>query len=1259
LTDLLNVRAGNGYVFAANGSRGLTVFAVGLHGSDPIGHFPTAPRPFDLAVDGNQVYLANGVSGLQIIDIGEPTTPTLKGSATGAVYSVATVGAYALAGTTALTDPSTASSTLAFLDVSDPMLPRYTKSFQGGIPLRITTSGNQAFTLAGRESPGPPVSPDSFFMGARPRALDTYDLSGREKPILVDSAFTDYAYYWARSLAVKGNYAFLADCYGQCLSILDLTDHSKKFTQPTTGSIRGLTIADDRLAVAKDNGLELFDISYPTKPRSRGRFGVVGDPAYSFSDAAIAGQYIVAVNTDSGLHVIDASTTNLVEVGRYAFPGSEKVVIAGRYALVSHATQGLTILDLGPSFVSVPKITIQPQNRRVVSGATVRFDVGVNGSVPLSYQWRSNGANIPSATNSVLTLANVQFGQAGPYAVVITNSAGSVTSSIAVLSIDSPPSVTLTNPSDGQAFASGASIPLMADASDSDGTIAQVAFYQDGNLLGVVSNPPFSLTWSNVPTGTHLVTARAMDNEGATTLSSPVTVVVTTDQVFQLSKSHYEVNESNLVVTVTVQRNVGGVASVKFATRANTAKAVAPGAVGQYFAVSNTLSFDTNELSKVIPLTNVNDLVYRGNLDYLVELSGPSAGFMLAQPSNAVITIFDDESRSANVFPDVVPPINSFSPGGSLTIYIEPPEALASWRFPWETAWRDSGGTASNLVAGDYPVRLIALDGYGPLTNATYTVQGGTNHTYTNQLTPTGVTGSGNLTVKIFPAAVANPANPDRGQWRLRGTTIWQDSEAVVSGLPGGLHAVEFRPVFGLETPALLYAKVVTNRTLVYHATYAANANGLSVLPNYSTVTNGWASGLPYAICGQLFTAAGYGTGFVVKRHTVLTAAHVVFDPVTLSYVDGVWWFFQRHAGEHESPPLEPRGWYILDGYAAERRNDFLGRHFNSNESSPESEKRDVAALFFAEPQGAGGGGYGGFLTSDPTGHVWVADASLKMLIGYPVENIAETNIGKMYKAGPDFFAFDPLSAQYPELYKSPSLPGLPGMSGGPVCVQSFTSISNLFFLPAAVYLGGSDAGIARLIDIDVVDLINRAEDSGNVDTNHTGGGVILINAAYGGNVLNPGWVDVVFGPASAIRLGGAWRVSPTNYGDLYYKTNYMTNSQQLVVNGANFSIEIKDLPGFRTPAVDPLTIVENAGVQLNLLYRVDQPGLIYDRLGGVGITGTANTSYRLETAPQLLTPINWTPVTNVTLIPGTNWIPNTMPLGVSNRFYRAVWLPD
>ena len=100
---------------------------------------------------------------------------------------------------------------------------------------------------------------------------------------------------------------------------------------------------------------------------------------------------------------------------------------------------------------------------------------------------------------------------------------------------------------DGAVFYTPVNIPIVACAQDVDGFVTSVEFFADNVSLGVVTNPvsilppvigpvpplppmppyrPFVLVWSNAPVGPHVLTAKATDNGGASTLSAPVNIIV-------------------------------------------------------------------------------------------------------------------------------------------------------------------------------------------------------------------------------------------------------------------------------------------------------------------------------------------------------------------------------------------------------------------------------------------------------------------------------------------------------------------------------------------------------------------------------------------------------------------------------------------------------------------------------------------------------------------------------------------------------------
>ena len=90
-----------------------------------------------------------------------------------------------------------------------------------------------------------------------------------------------------------------------------------------------------------------------------------------------------------------------------------------------------------------PAITVQPLDQQVQLGGSAPFTVSVSGTVPFQFQWQFNLTNILDATNATYTIPAVADTDAGFYSVIVTNMAGGVTSSNALLTVIIPPTVSL------------------------------------------------------------------------------------------------------------------------------------------------------------------------------------------------------------------------------------------------------------------------------------------------------------------------------------------------------------------------------------------------------------------------------------------------------------------------------------------------------------------------------------------------------------------------------------------------------------------------------------------------------------------------------------------------------------------------------------------------------------------------------------------------------------------------------------------------
>ena len=181
-------------------------------------------------------------------------------------------------------------------------------------------------------------------------------------------------------------------------------------------------------------------------------------------------------------------------------------LVAGNTLWPQTVTKPITFTISGGGGATPPGITGQPVSKSVAVGTNVSFSVTATGTAPLSYQWSKGVSTVLGATNSSYSIAAVTTNDAANYKVVITNSAGSITSSVATLTVLVAPSV--VTPPTSQTVSNGASAtftvtaagspPLtyfwkfsggaLASANSSSLTITNVQLTNQGDYTVIVSN---------------------------------------------------------------------------------------------------------------------------------------------------------------------------------------------------------------------------------------------------------------------------------------------------------------------------------------------------------------------------------------------------------------------------------------------------------------------------------------------------------------------------------------------------------------------------------------------------------------------------------------------------------------------------------------------------------------------------------------------------------------------------------------------------
>lgn len=156
-----------------------------------------------------------------------------------------------------------------------------------------------------------------------------------------------------------------------------------------------------------------------------------------------------------------------------------------------------------------PSITTQPASQTIAAGQSAMFSVTATGTAPLTYQWQQNGAPISGANSaSYTTPAETTSASGAQFTVLVSNSAGSVLSAAATLTVNAVPG-TLTPSATSLNFGSvnvGASSALNVTFTNSGGssvtvsnvTVSGPGFTASGISSGLVIAPSQSAVLSVV-----------------------------------------------------------------------------------------------------------------------------------------------------------------------------------------------------------------------------------------------------------------------------------------------------------------------------------------------------------------------------------------------------------------------------------------------------------------------------------------------------------------------------------------------------------------------------------------------------------------------------------------------------------------------------------------------------------------------------------------------------------------------------------------
>ena len=315
---------------------------------------------------------------------------------------------------------------------------------------------------------------------------------------------------------------------------------------------------------------------------------------------------------------------------------------AGTYSVVASNTAGSATstgatLTVNPAPVA-PGIATPAAGQTVTAGNSATFTVIATGTAPLFYQWRFNGGNLTGATSAALTLNNCQTNNAGTYSVVVSNTAGTVTSTGATLTVN-PALVApgIATPPANQSVIMGGTATFTVTATGTAPLFYQWRF-NGGNLTGATSA---ALTRNNCQTNNAGAYSVVVSNATGTATSSAATLTVTPSAIaptIATTPTNLTVNAGSLA-SFTVAAN--GTAPFSYQWRRNGVNI--PGATSATWTLSTAQPTDAGTYSVVV--SNAAGSVTSGSATLTVNaavapaIATPPASQTITAGSPATFTV--------------------------------------------------------------------------------------------------------------------------------------------------------------------------------------------------------------------------------------------------------------------------------------------------------------------------------------------------------------------------------------------------------------------------------------------------------------------------------------------------------------------------------------------------------------------------------------------------------------------------------------------
>ena len=454
----------------------------------------------------------------------------------------------------------------------------------------------------------------------------------------------------------------------------------------------------------------------------------------------------------------------------------------------SSFSRSFALDDVSVTPVNLPAITQQPVSQTNFAGSNVVFTVAASGTAPLGYQWRTNGVGlvnggvVSGATSNTLTLTAIGINNAGNYTLVITNAYGSVTSSVAFLTVDVPPAITSSSVTNRTLQCGGNTNTFTITATGTAPLSCQWSL--DGSPILNATNTSYSVTNLHLPN--HTVSVAVTNLYGSLASNAVLTVQDTVPPVITLIGANPFYVELGSTFA-----DPGGTATDLCAGAVGV---IASGTVNTNAVGTNTLTYtagdgsgNTNTATRTVIVRDTTPPAISWSFTNLVVAANSNCGALMTNVTGTNFILATDLSLPLAITQS--PTNNAVLPLGTNTVVIAVADAFGNTAYSTNTVIvqdqtppviLSQPQSLTNLI-GTTAVFSVAATACTPLafqwySNSTLTIFTNTTLTLSNLAVSAAgnyyVVASANggastsavatLTVNLIPPAISTvAANPD------------------------------------------------------------------------------------------------------------------------------------------------------------------------------------------------------------------------------------------------------------------------------------------------------------------------------------------------------------------------------------------------------------------------------------------------------------------------------------------------------------------